>query len=68
LRNVHEDIATLEKEILQTEDKIIEYLSAGYQRGIETSLHHLDSDLKYLSILQMELQLRKLKIEKSWIF
>ncbi len=51
MRNVHEDITSLEKEILQTEDKIIEYLSAGYQRGIETSLHRLDSDLKYLSIL-----------------
>ena len=27
MRNVHEDIKSLEKEILQTEDKIIEYLS-----------------------------------------
>jgi hypothetical protein len=51
LRNVHDDIENLEKEILQTEDKIIEYLRVGYEGGIKTSLHRLDSDLKYLSIL-----------------
>jgi len=51
LRDLHEDIQNLEKEILQTEDKIIEYLRAGYEGGIKTSLHRLDSDLKYLSIL-----------------
>jgi len=51
LRDIHEDIQNLEKEILQTEDKIIEYLRAGYEGGIKTSLHRLDSDLKYLSIL-----------------
>jgi hypothetical protein len=51
LRDIHEDIQNLEKEILQTEDKIIEYLRAGYAGGIKTSLHRLDADLKYLSIL-----------------
>ncbi|MFB5605121.1 MAG: hypothetical protein ACE5R7_02400 [Nitrosarchaeum sp.] len=51
MRNVHEDIKNLEKEILQTEDKLIEYLRAGYEGGIKTSLNRLDSDLKYLSIL-----------------
>lgn len=51
MRNVHEDIKSLEKEILQTEDKIIEYLRAGYEGGIKTSLHSLDLNLKYLSIL-----------------
>ncbi|MCI4432399.1 MAG: hypothetical protein JHC41_02150 [Nitrosopumilus sp.] len=50
-RSVHEDIKGLEKEILQTEDKIIEYLRVGYEGGIKTSLHSLDSNLKYLSIL-----------------
>jgi len=50
-RSVHEDIKSLEKEILQTEDKIIEYLRAGYEGGIKTSLRSLDSNLKYLSIL-----------------
>lgn len=51
MRNVYEDIKSLEKEILQTEDKIIEYLRAGYEGGIKTSLHSLDLNLKYLSIL-----------------
>ena len=51
MRNVHEDIKSLEKEILHTEDKIIEYLRAGYEGGIKTSLHSLDLNLKYLSIL-----------------
>lgn len=51
MRNVHEDIRNLENEILQTEDKIIEYLIVGYESGIKTALHRLDSDLKYLSIL-----------------
>ena len=51
MRSVHEDIKNLEKEILQTEDKIIEYLRVRYEEGIKTSLHHLDLDLKYLSIL-----------------
>jgi len=51
MRNVHEDIKSLEKEILQTEDKIIEYLRAGYEGGIKASLHSLDLNLKYLSIL-----------------
>jgi hypothetical protein len=32
MRNV-KDIKSLEKEILQTEDKIIEYLRAGYEYG-----------------------------------
>jgi hypothetical protein len=51
MRNVHEDIENLEKEILQTEEKIIEYLRVGYEGGIQSSLQRLDSDLKYLSIL-----------------
>jgi len=51
MRNVHEDIKNLEKEILKTEEKITEYLRDGYECGIKTSLHRLDSDLKYLSIL-----------------
>ena len=50
-RSVHEDIKNLEAEIVQTEDKIIEYLRVGYEGGIKTSLHRLDLDLKYLSIL-----------------
>jgi len=50
-KNIHEDIKNLESEILQTEDKILEYLRVGYEGGIKKSLHLLDVDLKYLSIL-----------------
>ena len=51
MRDVREDIQNLEKEILQTEEKIIDYLRAGYEGGIQSSLHRLESNLKYLSIL-----------------
>lgn len=51
MRSVHEDIVNLEKQILQTEDKLLDYIRSGYVDGIKKSLHSLDSDLKYLSIL-----------------
>lgn len=51
MRNVHEDIQNLEIEILQIEDKIIDYLRVGYEGGIQSSLYRLESNLKYLSIL-----------------
>ena len=51
MRDVYQDITNLEKDILQTEDKIIEYLHVGYDSGIKSSLHNLESNLKYLSIL-----------------
>lgn len=50
-KSIHEDIKNLESEILKTEDKILEYLRTGHEDGIKTSLHLLDMDLKYLSIL-----------------
>ncbi len=50
-KSILEDIKNLELEIIQTEDKILEYLRVGYEDGIKTSLHLLDIDLKYLSIL-----------------
>ncbi len=50
-KNVQEDIKSLESEILETEDKIVEYLRVGYEGGIKKSLHLLDINLKYLSIL-----------------
>ena len=51
MRSVHDDIVNLEKQILQTEDKLLDYLRSGYVGGIKKSLHSLDSDLKYLSII-----------------
>lgn len=49
--DVHHDIKNLEKDILQIEENIIEFLRLNYDDGIKKSLHQLESDLKYLSIL-----------------
>ena len=46
-----QDIIDLETEILQIEENIVEFLSLKYEKGIKKSLHRLESDLKYLSIL-----------------
>jgi len=48
---LHQDIIDLEDNILQVEDSIIEFLRLNYDEGIKKSLHQLESDLKYLSIL-----------------
>ena len=49
--NIRQDIKNLETDILQIEDNIVEFLGANYDEGIKRSLHQLESDLKYLSIL-----------------
>jgi len=49
--SIRQEIKNLENNILQTEDKIIEFLSLNYDVGIKRSLHELESDLKYLSIV-----------------
>ncbi len=49
--DIRQDIKNLEAEILQTEDTIVEFLGINYDIGIKRSLHQLESDLKYLSIL-----------------
>ncbi len=49
--DIRQDIKNLEDDILQTEDKIVEFLGVNYEEGIKRSLHQLESDLKYLSIL-----------------
>ena len=41
----------MEHDILQLEDNIIEFLRLRYDEGVKKSLHQLESDLKYLSIL-----------------
>ena len=48
---LHQDNIDLEDNILQVEDSIIEFLRLNYDEGIKKSLHQLESDLKYLSIL-----------------
>ncbi len=49
--NIRQDIKNLEDDILQIEDNIVEFLGINYEKGIKKSLHQLESDLKYLSIL-----------------
>ena len=49
--DIREDIKNLEDDILKTEDNIVEFLGVKYDKGIKKSLHQLESDLKYLSIL-----------------
>jgi len=49
--DVRQDIKNLEDDILKTEDNIVEFLGVKYDKGIKRSLHQLESDLKYLSIL-----------------
>ncbi len=49
--NIRQDIKNLETDILQIEDNIVEFLGTNYDEGIKRSLHQLESDLKYLSIL-----------------
>jgi len=49
--NIHQEIKNLEDDVLQTENSIVEFLGMNYEEGIKRSLHQLESDLKYLSIL-----------------
>ena len=49
--DIYLEIKNLEEDILQTEDNIIEFLGKNYEEGIKRSLHQLESNLKYLSIL-----------------
>ena len=49
--DIRQDIKNLENDILQTEDNIVEFLGVNYDEGVKKSLHQLESNLKYLSIL-----------------
>ena len=45
------DILNLEKEIIHIEKTLIEFLNLKHEEGIKKSLHQLESNLRYLSIL-----------------
>ncbi len=49
--DIRQDIKNLENYILQTEDNIVEFLGVNYDEGVKKSLHQLESNLKYLSII-----------------
>jgi len=48
---IHNDILNLEKEIIYIEKTLIEFLNLKDEEGIKKSLHQLESNLRYLSIL-----------------
>jgi hypothetical protein len=48
---IYSDILNLEKDILHIEETLVEFLNLKYEEGIKKSLHQLESDLRYLSIL-----------------
>ncbi len=66
--DILQEIKNLENEILQIDDNIVEFLRLNYDEGIKKSLHQLESDLKYLSILANGVLLKRMKIGKLWIF
>ena len=45
------DILNLEKEIIRIEKMLVEFLNLKNEEEIKTSLHQLESNLRYLSIL-----------------
>ncbi len=49
--NIRQDIKNLEDEILRVEENIVKFLGVNYDKGIKRSLHQLETDLKYLSII-----------------
>jgi hypothetical protein len=49
--SIRQEIKNLENNILQTEGEIIEFLRLKYDEESKRSLHQLESDLKYLSIV-----------------
>ena len=48
---IHRDILNLEKEIIHIEETLVEFLNLKYEEGIKKSLHQLESNLRYLSVL-----------------
>ena len=48
---IYNDILNLEKDILHIEETLVEFLNLQYEEGIKKSLHQLESNLRYLSIL-----------------
>jgi len=66
--DIRQDIKNLENDILQTEDSIIEFLGVNYDEGVKKSLHQLESDLKYLSIIANGAPIKKKEDKKIMNF
>jgi len=65
---IYSDILTLEKDILHIEETLVEFLNLKYEEGIKKSLHQLESNLKYLSILANGAPINKNKDRKIMDF
>ena len=48
---IYNDILNLENDILHIEKSLVEFLNLKYEKGIKKSLHQLESNLRYLSVL-----------------
>ncbi|MFQ5782773.1 MAG: hypothetical protein ACE5GR_06940 [Nitrosopumilus sp.] len=66
--DIHHDIKNLEKEILQIEDSVIEYLKLNNDQQRKKALHELKSDLKHLSIIANGAPLDKTEARKTMDF
>ena len=51
MQDIRQRIAGLESGIMATEEKIAQHIMAGHQEEAKRSMAHLESDLKYLSVL-----------------
>lgn len=51
ISDVRQNIRNLEKDILKIEYQIEEFLKFDYEKGVKSSIHQLESNLKYISIL-----------------
>ncbi len=66
--DIRHDIKNLENDILQREDNIVEFLGVNYDEGVKKSLHQLESNLKYLSIIANGAPLEKKEDKKIMNF
>jgi hypothetical protein len=48
---IYNDILNLENDIIHIEKSLVEFLNLKYEKGIKKSLHQLESNLRYLSVL-----------------
>ena len=48
---IYKDILNLENDIIHIEKSLVEFLNLKYEEGIKKSLHQLESNLRYLSVL-----------------
>jgi len=51
ISDVRQNIRNLEKDILKIEYQIEEFVEFDYEKGVKRSIHQLESNLKYLSVL-----------------